>query len=511
MPAAPQAPPMIMGMSRPMMSHPIKVKSPPLPQGSPMGPPKGIPVGIGGNPFMAELNKKLIKRNNSGSIPVKISRNDSIASTASIQSPDSAKIFNTLGMTGNEDAMKSPEMVQGIKYTKKGDIPGIKQMEKMRSFEQMVQNLNIAVENPSKIPTLNTPQKPLEQKPVVKPVHQVKSTPQKTMVPKPKAKPTPKRSPNFLGEKGMGGANDELFNLLKKRRPKSFLPQESNPEPEESNPEPEESNPEPEESNPEPDMANPEPEIQTNPDPEQEISVPDDASKNIDEDDIYVIPMSNMPIPQEPEEDANQSPSPPKPKLPPKPPKKFPVGVGLFLAELNKRQNEDIPQEPETDETDNDSLTPMTSPINYVQPTDSPSLPKKRRSFRNSFRKKERRSKNDESDSDTKNVESVRKRSRKSKKSRNRSGNEKLSPTAEPTKIVRNSPKSNAGEGPPPLPKKSLSFKKLQYERILAGAINPKFAIRFGNPMHDCDRDHIQNLLNDIDKKILNNVMSGSD
>ena len=57
-PAAPQAPPMIMGMSRPMMSHPIKVKSPPLPQGSPMGPPKGIPVGIGGNQFMAELNKK---------------------------------------------------------------------------------------------------------------------------------------------------------------------------------------------------------------------------------------------------------------------------------------------------------------------------------------------------------------------------------------------------------------------------------------------------------------------
>ena len=142
LPAAPQAPPMIMGMSRPMMSPPIKLKSPPLPQGSPMGPPmgppKGIPVGIGGNPFMAELNKKLIKRNNSGSIPVKISRNDSCASTASIQSPDSAKIFKALP-------------------TKKGDI--LKQMEKIKSLERMeasLQNLNLAVE------TVENPQNSLE-------------------------------------------------------------------------------------------------------------------------------------------------------------------------------------------------------------------------------------------------------------------------------------------------------------------------------------------------------------
>ena len=51
-----------------------------------------------------------------------------------------------------------------------------------------------------------------------------------------------KHRKNFLGEKAMGGANGELFNMLKKRRPKSFLPQEPNPEPDEldeSNPEPE--------------------------------------------------------------------------------------------------------------------------------------------------------------------------------------------------------------------------------------------------------------------------------
>ena len=120
-PQAPQAPPMIMGMSRPM-SPPIKLKSPPglkgSPMGTPIGPPKGIPGG-GVNPFMAELNKKLQKRSNSGTIPVKIpgvppvpsksskpssnlfkqfsqlSRSDSSASTASIKSPPaSAKILS---------------------------------------------------------------------------------------------------------------------------------------------------------------------------------------------------------------------------------------------------------------------------------------------------------------------------------------------------------------------------------------------------------------------------------
>ena len=55
---------------------------------------------------------------------------------------------------------------------------------------------------------------------------------------------------------------------------------------------------------------------------------------------------------------------------------------------------------------------------------------------------------------------------------------------------------------PPPLPKKPLSFKRLQYDRMLSGAINPK---------DDFDRDHIQNLLDDINKKILDNVMDDSD
>ena len=141
-PQAPQAPPMIMGMSRPM-SPPIKLKSPPglkgSPMGTPIGPPKGIPGG-GVNPFMAELNKKLQKRSNSGTIPVKIpgvppvpsksskpssnlfkqfsqlSRSDSSASTASIKSPDSAKIFSALGITENEEALKSLGAIQEIVF-----------------------------------------------------------------------------------------------------------------------------------------------------------------------------------------------------------------------------------------------------------------------------------------------------------------------------------------------------------------------------------------------------------
>ena len=44
-----------------------------------------------------------------------------------------------------------------------------------------------------------------------------------------------------LAEKGMGGADNELFNKLKKRRPKSFMPSDSTPEPEESNPKEEKS------------------------------------------------------------------------------------------------------------------------------------------------------------------------------------------------------------------------------------------------------------------------------
>ena len=55
---------------------------------------------------------------------------------------------------------------------------------------------------------------------------------------------------------------------------------------------------------------------------------------------------------------------------------------------------------------------------------------------------------------------------------------------------------------PPPLPRKSMIFRKLQYERILSGAINPK---------DDLDHDYIQDLLNDINRKILYNVMSDSD
>ena len=64
---------------------------------------------------------------------------------------------------------------------------------------------------------------------------------------------------------------------------------------------------------------------------------------------------------------------------------------------------------------------------------------------------------------------------------------------------VRNSLKSNAGEGPPPLPKKPLHFKRLQYQRILSGAIIPK---------PDLEHDYIQHLLNDINHKIMLDVMS---
>ena len=179
----------------------------------------------------------------------------------------------------------------------------------------------------------------------------------------------------------------------------------------------------------------------------------------------------------------------------------------------NKKTKERHQSKASIDESDTD---------NYVAPTDSPSLPKKRRSFRNSFRKNSRgtkerlQSKASIDESDTDNIEEsgsgfIRKESRKSKKLRNRSGNDKLSPTADPDvenkkppNVFRNRQKSlkkSTDEGPP-LPKKSMSFKKLQYERILSGAINPK---------DDLDHDYIQHLLNDINRKILYNVMSDSD
>ena len=560
-PQAPQAPPMIMGMSRPM-SPPIKLKSPPglkgSPMGTPIGPPKGIPSG-GVNPFMAELNKKLQKRSNSGTIPVKIpgvppvpsksskpssnlfkqfsqlSRSDSSASTGSIKSPDSAKIFSALGITENEEALKSLGAIQEITPLKKGG--GISILKKNETFKNLqrieasFQNLNLAVGIEKTASKLPMPKKP-----------QLKIPPQKTMLPKPVAKPVIKKpSSNFLATNAMGGANDELANLLKKRRPKSFMPEESNTKPEESNPESEESKeveeiyecpksiettlPMAEESNPESEESNEVEEIYvcpkaienldendepTNPDPEQEVSVPDGASKTEETtletlSNYKKLQKSNMPL----------------------------ANIGLPINEqpiATKGQTVVIPQESSSSELevsvvnndDYDSPASMIQPVNYVAPTDSPSLPKKRRSFRNSFRKNSRgtkerlQSKASIDESDTDNIEEsgsgfIRKESRKSKKLRNRSGNDKLSPTADPDvenkkppNVFRNRQKSlkKSTDEAPPLPKKSMSFKKLQYERILSGAINPK---------DDLDHDYIQHLLNDINRKILYNVMSDSD